>query len=85
MRTPPIVKPPQSKLRAARLLAPGWKDDAVIREAVERPSARGNDMIELDIAVPDGRSGERMLKDFLTNTSLAARSVCAMPARPSAR
>ena len=43
----------------------------MIREAVERPSARGNDMIELDIGVPDGRGGEQMQKD-LTNTPLGA-------------
>jgi hypothetical protein len=39
---------------------------------VERPSARGNEMIELDIAVPDGRGGERLFKDYLTGTPLGA-------------
>jgi hypothetical protein len=60
-------------LEASRrtLLAPGWTDGAVIREAEERTSARsGNEMIELDVDVPDGRGGERMLKDYLTSTSL---------------
>ena len=60
-------------LEASRrtLLAPGWTDGAVIREAEERTSTRsGNEMIELVVAVPDGRGGERMLKDYLTSTSL---------------
>jgi hypothetical protein len=55
-----------------KLLEPGWKDDATIREAVESTSARGNDMIELGIAVPDGRGGERFYKDYLTNTPRGA-------------
>jgi len=56
------------------LLAPGWTDGAVIREAEERTSARsGNEMIELAVAVPDGRGGERVLKDYLTSTSLGER------------
>jgi hypothetical protein len=61
-------------LEASRrtLLPTGWIDGATIRDAVERPSARGNEMTELTIAVPDGRGGERLFKDYLTNAPLAA-------------
>jgi hypothetical protein len=54
------------------LLPPGWIDGATIREAVERPSARGNDMIEVVIAVPDGRGSERLFKDWLSSMPLGA-------------
>ena len=54
------------------LLKPGWIDGAVIREAVEDPPRAATTMIELGIAVPDGRGGERLFKDYLTNTPLGA-------------
>lgn len=70
---------PYSKAQAGALYAslrepikPGWVEDATISEAVERPSARGNMMIELSIVVRDGHGGERILKDYLTNTPLGA-------------
>jgi hypothetical protein len=71
MKTPAYTEDAAVEVARRTLLAPG-RIDAVIREAVERPSARGNDMIELTVAVPDGRGGERLLKDYLTNTSLGA-------------
>jgi hypothetical protein len=68
MKTPAYSEAAAVEAARRTLLAPGWID-AVIREAVERSSARGNEMIEIDIAVPDGRGGERLLKDYLTGTS----------------
>jgi hypothetical protein len=46
--------------------------DALIREAVEKQSKRGNDMIEAGVVVYDGEGGEREFRDFLTNTGLGA-------------
>jgi hypothetical protein len=71
MKTPAYSEADAIEASSRTLLAPGWID-AVIREAVERPSARGNDMIELTVAVPDGRGGERLFKDYLTSTPLGA-------------
>lgn len=72
MKTPAYTEAAAAEASRRTLLAPGWIDRAMIREAVERPSARGNDMIELVIAVPDGRGGERLFKDYLTSTPLGA-------------
>ena len=71
MKTPAYTEAAAAEASRRTLLAPGWID-AVIREAMERPSARGNDMIELVVAVPDGRGGERLFKDYLTSTPLGA-------------
>jgi hypothetical protein len=54
------------------LLRAGWHDDARIVEAVEKPSKRGNDMIELTVVVPDAAGEERTLRDWLTDTTLGA-------------
>lgn len=72
MKTPAYTEAAAVEAARRTLLAPGWIDGAMIREAVERPSARGNEMIELTIAVPDGRGGERLFKDWLTNTPISA-------------
>ena len=72
MKTPAYTEAAATEASRRTLLAPGWIDGAMIREAVERPSARGNDMIELVIAVPDGRGGERLFRDYLTNSPLGA-------------
>lgn len=72
MKTPAYTEAAAVEAARRTLLAPGWIDGAVIREAVEGSSARGNEMIELDIAVPDGRGGERLFKDYLTGTPLGA-------------
>ena len=72
MKTPAYTEAAATEASRRTLLAPGWIDGAMIREAVERPSARGNDMIEVVVAVPDGRGGERLFKDYLTSTPLGA-------------
>jgi hypothetical protein len=46
--------------------------DAQFREAVEKESKRGNDMIVVGVVVYDGEGGEREFRDYLTNTSLGA-------------
>lgn len=46
--------------------------DALIREAVEKESKRGNEMIDVSVVVYDGEGGEREFRDFLTNTTLGA-------------
>jgi hypothetical protein len=46
--------------------------DAMFREAVEKESKRGNEMIEAVVVVYDGEGGEREFRDFLTNTTLGA-------------
>ena len=73
METTPYSKAQAAALHASlhELLNQGWVDGVMIREAVERPSARGNEMIEVGIAVP-ARGGERLFKDYLTNTPLGA-------------
>jgi hypothetical protein len=53
------------------LLPAGWHD-ARITEAIEKPSKRGNDMIELTIIVPDADGNERTLRDWLTDSTLGA-------------
>jgi hypothetical protein len=60
------------------LLRAGWHD-ARITEAVEKPSKRGNDMIELTVVVPDADGTERQLRDWLTDSDMGAaklRSCC---------
>ena len=72
MKTPAHSEAAAVEASRRTLLPLGWIDDAMIPAALERPSARGNDTIELDIAVPDGRGGNRPFKDWLTNTPLGA-------------
>lgn len=74
MDTTPYSKSQLAALNASlgELVKPGWVDGAVISEAVEDSSARGNTMMVLDISVPDGRGGKRILKDHLTNTPRGA-------------
>jgi hypothetical protein len=72
MKTPAHSETAAIEASRRTLLPLGWIDDAMIHAALERPSARGNDTIELDIAVPDGRGGKRPFKDWLTNTPIGA-------------
>jgi hypothetical protein len=76
METTPYSKAQLAALNASlgELVKPGWVDGAVIREAVEDSSARGNTMIVLGVAVPvdGGHGGERFYKDYLTNTPRGA-------------
>ena len=80
METTPYSKAQLAALNASlgELVKPGWVDGAVIREAVEDSSARGNTMIVLGLVLPM-HGGERIYKDHLTNTprgALRLRSAC---------
>jgi hypothetical protein len=72
MRTPAYTEDAAIEASRRTLLAPGWIDGAVIREAADGFTAQKNEKIELFIAVPDGRGGERLFKDHLTATPLGA-------------
>ena len=79
MKTTPRNEADAARASSRALLKAGWHD-AHIAEAVEKPSKRGNDMIELRVLIPDGEGNDRTLRDWLTNTSLGAaklRHACA--------
>ena len=59
--------------KAARpvLLHAGWHD-AEFREATERQSKRGNDMIEALVVVREPDGNEREFRDYLTDTGMGA-------------
>ena len=75
---------PRTETEAVRssshaLLRPGWHDGR-ITTAFEKPSKRGNEMIEVTVAVADADGKERMLRDWLTDTPYGAaklRHACA--------
>lgn len=71
MKTTPRSEADAVKVSSRKLLSAGWHD-ARISEAIEKPSKRGNDMIEITVLIPDGSGEERTLRDWLTNTPLAA-------------
>ena len=61
-------------LRASKhtLLKPGWIDGAHIATANEYLSRRENETIELELLVPDGSGGERIIKTWLTGAARGA-------------
>ena len=59
------------KVSQRRLLAPGWHP-ARIREAVERPSKAGNDMMEVVFVITDLDGNERELRDYFTDSQVSA-------------
>jgi len=71
VRTTPRTEADAFKASRRTLLPAGWHD-ARITEAIEKPSKRGNDMIEIAALVPDGDGGERTLRDWLTDSTLGA-------------
>jgi hypothetical protein len=71
VKTRALTESEAQKASKRTLLRPGLHD-ATIREAIERPDKRGNDMIELSVAVRDAEGNERTLRDWLTNTTLGA-------------
>ena len=61
------------------LLRSGWHDGEC-REAIEKPSKRGNEMIEVVFIVRDADGNEREFHDYLTDAgrgSLKLRHACA--------
>jgi hypothetical protein len=71
MKTTPRSDADAQKVSRRTLLRSGVYD-ALIREAVETESKRGNEMIDVSVVVYDGDGGEREFRDFLTNTTLGA-------------
>jgi len=71
MKTTPRSEADAQKVSRRALLLAGWHD-ARIAEATEKPSKRGNDMIELGVIVLDADGNERTLRDWLTDSSLGA-------------
>jgi hypothetical protein len=71
MKTTPRSDADAQKASRRTLLRSG-SYDAMFREAVEKESRRGNEMIEVSVVVYDGEGGEREFRDFLTNTALGA-------------
>jgi hypothetical protein len=71
MRVSPRSETEAQRVSRRRLLTSGWYDGR-IAEAVEKPSKRGNDMIEVMVAVPDAEGNERQILDWLTNGALGA-------------
>ncbi|MGH7065755.1 MAG: hypothetical protein ACREET_16905 [Stellaceae bacterium] len=73
------IKTPRSETAAkqasSRKLLSAGLHPARISEAVEKPSKAGNDMIELTVLVPDAEGNERTLRDWLTDSPLAALKV----------
>ena len=80
MKTSAFTEAQAQKESTRKLLSAGWKDGE-ITDALEKPSKRGNDMIELSVMIRDAQGNEeRSLRDWLTNTSLGAaklRHACA--------
>jgi hypothetical protein len=57
------------KAAARKLLKSDWYD-AIITEASEQESRRGNETMKLTVVVDDGADGERTFTDYLTDTAL---------------
>lgn len=69
MKTPALSEGEAKKASERRLLKVGWYP-ALIREAVERESRRGNEMIEVLVVVTDpGGNGDREFRDYLSGTA----------------
>lgn len=71
MKITPRTEGDAQKTARRTLLKPGLYD-AHIREASERPSKAGNDMVELVIEVPDADGNRREFHDYLTNSAFGA-------------
>jgi len=74
------LRTPTRDGRSRRTLLRSGIYDAQFREAVEKQSKRGNDMIEVLVAVFDGEGGEREFRDYLNDSTLGAvklRHACA--------
>jgi hypothetical protein len=70
MKLTPRNEDDAKRLAKRSLLAVGWHA-ARITEAVEKPSKRGNEMIEITLLIP-AEDGERTIRDWFTDSPLAA-------------
>jgi hypothetical protein len=71
VRTTPRSEVEAQKVSRRTLLKAGWHE-ARITEAIEKISRRGNDTVELTVAVPAGDGDERTFRDWLTDSTLGA-------------
>jgi hypothetical protein len=71
MKTTPRSETEARKAARPVLLRTGWHDGE-FREAAERQSKRGNDMIEVVVAVREGDGNEREFRDYLTDAGMGA-------------
>lgn len=71
MKTTPRTEEVAQRVSRRALLSAGMHD-ARITEAAEKPSKRGNDMIELAVVVRDAAGDDRTLTDWLTDSSMGA-------------
>jgi hypothetical protein len=71
MRTTPRSDS-EARLASSRTLVKAGWHPARITEAVEKPSRRGNEMIELTVVVRDAGGNERELRDWLTDSDMGA-------------
>ena len=61
----------QAQSASRPVLLSGWHEARIV-EAIEKPSKRGNDMIEITVGVRDAEGNERTFLDWLTDTPLGA-------------
>lgn len=71
MRTTPMSEVDARRAQLRKPMSAGWRPAKIIVSS-ERPSRRGNEMIELTMLVKDDGGEERTLRDWLTNSRLAA-------------
>ena len=71
MKLTPRSDDDAKRLAKRELLAPGWHK-ARITEAVEKRSKRGNPMIETTNLIPADDGSERTVRDWFTDSPLAA-------------
>src|ERR1700722_8526833 len=71
MKVTPRTEDQAQKISKRKLLKPGMYE-AKITEAVEKPSSKGNEMIEITVLVSDPDGGDRTFHDYLNNSPLGA-------------
>jgi hypothetical protein len=74
MKTTPRSETEAEKVSKKDAIKPGWYP-ARITEAVEKPSRKGNEMIELVAELVDGDGKGRTFLDWLTNNALGAQKL----------
>jgi hypothetical protein len=74
MKTTPRTDVEAKRLSERKPLPVGWRDATII-SAVERPSKKGNETIELELLVVDGEGDERTMRDWLSDAALASQKL----------
>jgi hypothetical protein len=71
MKLTPRSDDDAKRLAKRALLPVGWHEGR-ITEAVEKVSKRGNPMIEITLLIPEADGNERTVRDWFTDSPLAA-------------